>query len=95
MLPTPLRGHGQPFEIAVNVNGEHHRFLVLADAAPTAEDLQTMTEETALPRSPHVDVQLECIRVIERAIADPRYKDRVVLLDLNWTIAKSLNFKTG
>lgn len=87
VLPKPLRGQGLPFEIVVTVDGERHPFMVLADASPTAETQQVMAEETALPRTPRIEVQLERIRVSERAIDDARYQDRVALLDLHWRIS--------
>lgn len=86
VLPKAIRGQGQAFEIAVTVDGERHPFMVLADATPTAETLQVMAEATALPRKARVDVEVKRMAIVERAIDDPRYQDRVAMLDLDWLI---------
>lgn len=88
VLPKLVRGQGQAIEVTVTVNGERHPFVVHADAPPSPETLQLMSEQTALPRSPMVSARLAAISVVELTVNDPAYQDRVVSMDIEWSIER-------
>lgn len=86
VLPKAARGMSHAIEVAVTVNGERHPFVVHADAPPSHETLQQLAVRTALPRSPKLSARLAAISVVEMLIDDPAYQNRVVSMDIEWTV---------
>lgn len=86
VLPKAVRGQSHALEVMVAVNGERHPFVAHVDAPPPPETVQRLAARTALPRAPKISARLAAISVVDMLMDDPAFQDRVVSIDIEWSV---------